>query len=93
MRKKAEKKGVKFADKEGGDYAFEKDGDGEKDANDDGVGDAEANIDEDQQRGQGRAAKIYSGKKRAFGQTSMSKGRDASKGATKRDVMKRRKTK
>ena len=89
MRKKAEKKGVKFADKEGGDYAFEKDGDGEKDANDDGVCDAEANVDEDQQRGQGRAAKIYSGKKRAFGQTPMSKGKGAAGGNT----MKRRKTK
>ena len=89
MRKKAEKKGVKFADKEGGDYAFEKDGDGEKDAKDDEIGDAEANVDEDQQRGQGRAAKIYSGKKRAFGNTAMSKDKGPAKGNT----MKRRKTK
>lgn len=67
VRKKAEKKGVKFGDKAAdGDnkYAFEKDDENDVKEQDGGdISQAEANVDEDQQP---RAGATYAGKKRPF---------------------------
>ena len=70
---------MKFAE----DYAFEKDED--EGANADGdVGDAEAYVDEGEAKPARRAADVFSGKKRTFGDLKGKKQRSSSGGLKKR---------
>lgn len=64
-------------------YAFEKDGEDGADA-DGNVGDAEANVDEGVTKPARKAADVFSGKKRTFGDGKANREKSSSGGVKKR---------